>query len=313
MQKKSSTYKIPKAFTIALSFAVLFWLLIKLSKEYKTVVSFPVEYKNIPQDKLIQKEPLKNLDIQIKASGFKLIGLQIFNKKIALDATKLQRKSSTDYYFLLQNQLLEIQEQISKNYVLEYFVQDSVFLNLGTLTTKKIALKGEFDISYKLGYHLMKEISISPDSILVSGPKEQIDTLSYMYLEKLTLNNVSKSIASTLTIKDVANTINFSVKKALVFGEIDRFTEGIVEIPFEIINAPDSIAINTFPTSLKIVFQSGLTNFNKVNSSSFKVICDYNQSFNNNLNYLIPKVIMKPDFVTSVKLVPNKVEFLIQR
>lgn len=313
MQKKSSTYKIPKAFTIALSFAVLFWLLIKLSKEYKTVVSFPVEYKNIPQDKLIQKEPLKNLDIQIKASGFKLIGLQIFNKKIALDATKLQRKSSTDYYFLLQNQLLEIQEQISKNYVLEYFVQDSVFLNLGTLTTKKIALKGEFDISYKLGYHLMKEISISPDSILVSGPKEQIDTLSYMYLEKLTLNNVSKSIASTLTIKDVANTINFSVKKALVFGEIDRFTEGIVEVPFEIINAPDSIAINTFPTSLKIVFQSGLTNFNKVNSSSFKVICDYNQSFNNNLNYLIPKVIMKPDFVTSVKLVPNKVEFLIQR
>ena len=313
MQKKSSTYKIPKAFTIALSFAVLFWLLIKLSKEYKTVVSFPVVYKNIPQDKLIQKEPLKKLDIQIKASGFKLIGLRILNKKIALDATKLQRKSSTEYYFLLQNQLLEIQKQISNNYVLEYFVQDSVFLNLGTLTTKKIAVKGVFDISYKLGYHLMKKISISPDSILVSGPKEQIDTLSYMYLEKLTLNDVSKSIASTLTIKEVASTINFSVKKALVFGEIDRFTEGIVEIPFEIINAPDSIAINTFPTSLKIVFQSGLTNFNKVNSSSFKVICDYNQSFNNNLNYLIPKVIMKPDFVTSVKLVPNKVEFLIQR
>lgn len=313
MLKKSRTYKIPKAFTIALTFAVLFWLLIKLSKEYKTVVSFPIEYVKLPQDKIIQQEPLKKLDIQIKATGFRLIGLRILNRKITLDATKLKRKSRTNYYFLLQNQLLEIQEQITKNYVLDYFVQDSVFLNLGTLTTKKVPIKGDFNISYKLGYHLMEEIRITPDSVLVSGPKEQIDTLSYMYLEKLTLNDVSKSIASTLTIKEVASTINFSVKKALVFGEIDRFTEGIIEVPFEIINAPDSIAINTFPTSLRVVFQSGLTNFNKVNTSSFKVVCDYMQSSNNNLNYLIPKVIMKPGFVSSVKLVPNKVEFLIQR
>ena len=313
MLKKSRTYKIPKAFTIALTFAVLFWLLIKLSKEYKTVVSFPIEYVKLPQDKIIQQEPLKKLDIQIKATGFRLIGLRILNRKITLDATKLKRKSRTNYYFLLQNQLLEIQEQITKNYVLDYFVQDSVFLNLGTLTTKKVPIKGDFNISYKLGYHLMEEIIITPDSVLVSGPKEQIDTLSYMYLEKLTLNDVSKSIASTLTIKEVASTINFSVKKALVFGEIDRFTEGIIEVPFEIINAPDSIAINTFPTSLRVVFQSGLTNFNKVNTSSFKVVCDYMQSSNNNLNYLIPKVIMKPGFVSSVKLVPNKVEFLIQR
>lgn len=313
MLKKSRSYKIPKAFTIALTFAVLFWLLIKLSKEYKTVVSFPIEYVKLPQDKIIQQEPLKKLDIQIKATGFRLIGLRILNRKITLDATKLKRKSRTNYYFLLQNQLLEIQEQITKNYVLDYFVQDSVFLNLGTLTTKKVPIKGDFDISYKLGYHLMEEIIITPDSVLVSGPKEQIDTLSYMYLEKLTLNDVSKSIASTLTIKEVASTINFSVKKALVFGEIDRFTEGIIEVPFEIINAPDSIAINTFPTSLRVVFQSGLTNFNKVNTSSFKVVCDYMQSSNNNLNYLIPKVIMKPGFVSSVKLVPNKVEFLIQR
>lgn len=313
MRKNQHQGKIPKAFTVALLFAVLFWLLIKLSKEYKTVISFPVEYVNIPQDKLIQKDPLKELDIQIKASGFRLIGLSLFNKEIKLNASTLQKKTDTDYYFLLQSQLLNIQNQISNNYVVDYLVQDTVFLNLGTLTSKKIALKGNFDLTYKLGYHLAKPIKVTPDSILVSGPKEQIDTLQNLYLQKMTLNNVFESFNESLKINEASSAIKFSVKEAIVFGEIDQFTEGNLEIPFEIINMPDSISVNTFPTLVKVVFQTGLTNFNKVNSSSFKIVCDFQQSIDNNLNYLIPKVVVKPDYVTSVKVTPNKVEYLIQK
>ncbi len=313
MYKKKDQHKIPKAFTVALSFAILFWLLIKLSKEYKTVISFPVEYVNLPQDKLIQKEPLKNIDIQIKASGFRLVNLKLFTKKIELDVSKTQRKSTTDYYFLLQNQLLEIQNQISKNYSIDYLVQDTIFLNVGTLTSKKVPVVGDFDLSYKLGYHLTKPIKITPDSIIVSGPQEQIDTLQNMYLQKLKIDDVSESISTTLKIKEASSAINFSVKEAAISGEIDRFTEGSLEVPFEIINMPDSISVNTFPTSLKVVFQSGLNNFNKVNTSSFKIICDFQQSINNKLNYLIPKVVLKPSYVTSVKIQPDKVEFLIQK
>ena len=51
----------------------------------------------------------------------------------------------------------------------------------------------------------------------------------------------------------------------------------------------------------------------KVSKLSFKIECDYSVSEKNNLGYLIPKIIEKPDFIKSVKIIPTKVDFLIQK
>lgn len=313
MQKTKNYNKIPKTFTIALLFALFFWFLIKLSKEYKTIISFPVEYVNVPQDKLIQETPLKEIEIQVKASGFRLFGLSLVNKTLTLDARKLQRKSLTDYYFVSNNHLIDIQNQLSNKYVLDQIVQDTIRLNLGQLISKKIPVIGDFDLSYKLGYHLTKSIEITPDSILVSGPKEQVDTLQYLMLQPLVLKDVSESIDTKISVKEVASTIKFTQKEVLVKGEIDRFTEGNFSVNFEIINLPKDINVNTFPTTVNVVYQVGLNNFNKINTTSFIIVCDYQHSIDNGLNYLIPKVISKPEMITSVKIVPNKIEFLIQK
>ena len=313
MRKENIQRKIPKSFFVALIITVLFWSLTKLSKEYQTVITFPVEYINIPQDKLIQSEPLQAIDVQAKASGFKLFGTSIFKKKIKLDVKKLKQKNNSEFYFLLENQKIDIQNQVSSGFVISAIEQDTIYLDLGQLTSKKVALKGTYDFTYKLGHHLTKDVVVTPDSILVSGPKQQIDTLQYLYLEKLELKNISKSIEQKLQVSKTSKTIKFSIKEAMIFGEVDRFTEGNLELPFEIINLPDSISVTTFPKKVKVFYQVGLTNFNKVNLSSFKIVCDYNNSQNNNLNYLIPRVVIKPGFVTSVKINPNKIEYLIQK
>ncbi|MFT5761362.1 MAG: hypothetical protein ACI8WA_000473 [Polaribacter sp.] len=313
MQKGKNQHKIPKSFFVALFVAVFFWLLTKLSKEYQTTISFPVEYVNIPQDKLLQSTPLKKIDIHGKASGFQIFGIRVLNKKIQLDVNKLQRKANSKFYIHLQKQKIDIQNQVSSNFIINGIKQDTIYLDLGQLTSKKIPLKGNFDFSYKLGYHLTKQVVVNPDSILVSGPKQQIDTLKNVYLQKLVLNDISKSIEQKIKINKVSDVIKFNTKEATVFAEVDRFTEGNLELTFEIINLPDSVSVTTFPKSVKVFYQVGLSNFNKVNVNSFKIVCDYNNSLSNNLNYLIPRVVVKPEFVTSVKINPNKIEYLIQK
>ena len=110
MHKKiNKENKIPKAFFVALVFALLFWSLIKLSKDYKTVISVPVSYINVPQDKLIQKEPLSNIEVQVKGTGFRLIRLSFTNNVIDLDARNLQKKQGSQYFFLVRNQKTFIQ------------------------------------------------------------------------------------------------------------------------------------------------------------------------------------------------------------
>ncbi len=313
MHKKKTKNKIPKAFSVAMLFSVLFWLLIKMSKEYSTVISFPLEYVHIPEDKIIQQAPTSQLEVQVVASGFRLFVMNINPTKIKLDARKLKRKSAVDHYFLMQQQKMDIQSQITKKIKVEQLVLDTIYLNLGTLASKKVPVVGKFDISYKLGYHLIGKIKVTPDSILVTGPKEQLDTLQGVQLENFTKNNISETLRTTLQIKELPNSIKLSVRKAAVFGEVDRFTEGVIQVPFQIINLPDSISVNTFPTDVKVVFQVGLNAFKGVKASSFKIVCDYQYSLENKLNYFIPKVVFKPEVVTSVKIMPAKVEFLTKR
>ena len=65
--------KISKTFISFLVASFLIWLLITFSKEYTTVITYAVSYKNIPQNKLLQETPIKEIDITVKASGFKIL------------------------------------------------------------------------------------------------------------------------------------------------------------------------------------------------------------------------------------------------
>ena len=64
---------------------------------------------------------------------------------------------------------------------------------------------------------------------------------------------------------------------------------------------------------VKVYFVVGLSNFSKIDKNSFAVVCDYSLSNENKLDYLVPKVIEKPSFIKSFKVVPNKIDFLIQK
>ena len=105
----------------------------------------------------------------------------------------------------------------------------------------------------------------------------------------------------------------FSTLKATISGSVDKFTEGKLQIPFTTNNLPKDVKLTTLSESVEVVFVVALSNFSKIAQSSFKVECDYTISEKNNLGYLIPKVILKPDFIKSIKIIPKKIDFLIQK
>jgi hypothetical protein len=73
------------------------------------------------------------------------------------------------------------------------------------------------------------------------------------------------------------------------------------------------VIISTYPKEVKVVYQVALTDFNKIPENGFRVQCDYKQTEDNGLDYLIPKIVDKPEIIHDVKIVPNKIEFLIKK
>jgi len=305
--------KIPKTFISFLVASFLIWFLITFSKEYTTVITYAVNYKNIPQNKLLQETPINNIDITVKASGFKILRSKFKNKKIQLEASKLKRKGHSKFYFLTKSQVTKIQKQLLFGVELKEILQDTIYLNLGILTSKRVAIKPNLEINYHVGYDLLNEIKISPDSIVISGPEAQVKKIDYLELSELKLNDVKSNFLEEVSVLKLNNNFKYSAQKITISGNVDKFTEGKLQIPFTTKNLPKNINLTTLSEKVEVIFVVALSNFSKISEASFKVECDYLISEKNNLGYLIPKVILEPVFIKSVKIIPKKIDFLIQK
>lgn len=307
--------KISKSFIGFLIASVLIWLLITLSKEYTTTLTFPVEYINISQDKLLQKEPTKEIDVIVKSSGFNIIKSRFGNKTLAFNAKNLNRKSSSKYYILTSNQFNTIQKQLRSGVQLQKFELDTIYLDIGSLISKKVALKPNLEINYHVGYDILETVSMKPDSILISGPEAQIENIKTINLELLKLDDVKSDFSEKVKIIFPKNSSNIKVNSNIttISGKVEKFTEGSFQITFKVINLPEGLELTTLNKTVEVIFVVGLSNFDKIDKNFFEVVCDYNISKENNLSYLIPKVTTKSSFIKSFKVIPNKIDFLIQK
>lgn len=311
MSKKK---KISKSFLGFLLASIFIWFIITLSKEYTTSLTFKVTYKNIPQNKLLQKEPLKELDVIVVSTGFNILKSRFIQKKIILDANSLYRKSVDTYYFLTKNQIKKIQKQLHSGITLKEVVRDSIYLKLGSLTSKKVPIKANLQIDYHIGYDLYKEIQIIPDSLLISGPEGKVNQINELELNPLKLKDVKEDFSEKVAIKKAQlKNLKINTEFVIVKGNVQKFTEGSFEMPFEIINLPEDIKLTILTKTVELTYIVALSEFNKIDKELFKVVCDYNLTKQNNLNYLIPTVVLKPSMIKSLKIVPNKIDFLIQK
>ena len=236
-------------------------------------------------------------------------------RKLTIDASNIYGKSLTNYYLLLSQQKLSVQKQLNTGVKVAYFIKDSVHFKLGVLNQKKVVVKLISDLLFAEGFELNNSISIQPDSILLTGPKLTLDTISFVSTGLLQKKELNVSINEFLDIKEFNPDSNVSAEKdkVLITASVERFTEGSVEVPIKVINIPDGKQINTFPKFVKVTYRIALSNFNKIDSSTFLIECDYGISENNNLPYLIPKLIGSSSMIKNARISPQKIDFLINK
>lgn len=301
---------IPKTFFGFLIASIFFWLLINLSKEYNAEVEYDIEYTQLPQQKTLIDAPFNKLTLNVKSSGYNLLMSSINHKPITLQLDKAVKKKGSNYYFLSKNLHPEIQHQLKHNIELNSITQDTIPVKIGLLSSKKVPLKPNVNISFQLGYGLSKPLNLTPDSILISGDETDVNRIEFLNLDSATLENISKNTNITSSILFPEN-IQLKASHKLVDIEllVDKFTEGEIEVPVLVKNAPKGI--NIFPKKVKVIYKVGLKNFNEITPDLFKIECDYLDVENNELNYLTPELKDTPNLATVLRIVPDKIDFLI--
>lgn len=302
-----------RVFLLFLFLSFLFWMLIKLSKNYISDVEFNLNYTEIPKNKLIQNKPDTKIIITVKTIGYKLLKYSFANKSLNYNLSDLKRIKGTEYYSITKNKIKLLQTQFSAETEILKVQPDTLYFDLGKEKSKKIKVVSNVQLQFKSGFNLIKKYTIDPEYITISGPAKLVDSILEVQTDLLDLKELASNFNEQINLIKPIDSVSFSSNYVTIIGEVEKITEGSFMLPYKVINLPKNNIISTYPKEVKVVYQVPLKDYNKITENSFEVQCDYRETINNKLEYLTPILVEKPNILFDVKIVPNKIEFLIKK
>jgi len=308
------------SYLIFVFIATIFWFLNALSKDYTTTVSYPVNYINLPKDKILIKELPDKLFLEVKGGGFALLRYKISTafQPININVShQINNKKATNnrlHYIMYTNNnktSSNISRQLNKDIKLQKIIPDTIGLHFANIIQKKVPVIPSLDITYANQFSLNGKITTIPDSIIASGPSTIIDTLKEVYTSLIKFRDLDRSTKRNTSLKKINNT-SFSNKRVVIKIPIDRYTEATQYIDITPINIPDSLNLRLFPDKIKVNYRVGLNNFNKINEKDFKATVNF-KNLTTKSNFLKTKLERFPENIKDIKISPSQVEFIIEK
>jgi YbbR domain-containing protein len=306
-------------FLFFLLVSILLWFLTALNKDYKTVLSYPVDYIKIPKGKVLTNDVPEKLDLNVQARGFMLLRLKLQSRLSTLifDVSSFAFNVIPDQesmtLFIITNSVREkIQQQLTSEIRIEGVSPDTLFLQLTDRVTKLTPVKLNLELSFEKQYMQVRDLIITPDSVLLSGPKNLVDTVSVVHTYPERLTGLKKNTELVLSLQPIAK-IEFSTQKTTVLIPVEKFTEESIKVPIQVINIPDGLFLRTFPSNIEITYRVGLSDYNKVSEHMFMAVLDYSTKETSIGNKLTVELIKVPEYIQVTNFFPKNVEYIIEK
>ena len=263
---------------------------------------------------MLGKNTIDELEAKIRTSGFQFLYYNFTNKMVNVDVSKAILKNGKH---VLTGDVLakQIDRQLSQNISLLDLDRNQLEVDLYQVASREIPIQTNLDIQYKPNYILEGEPIISPTHVTVKGPSSEIDTLDRITTSTLTLGNVSDDFSREVSLefpKGLGNTI-FSINRVQVSGKVVKFSEKIFEVPITVINFPEGYQVKTFPNSISVLCKATIDRLKELSNNDFEVVADYQQVREPENNMLFLKVLEEPEGIYDVKLLENRVNFVLEQ
>jgi len=297
-------------FLLFVLISLLFWMSTKFSKTYQVQQTFVVHCKELPKDVVLLEEP-HQIALTIRASGFELLLYRLFYDTLELS----MRNAIYERDELLINsssQLFAIQQQLFSTTQLLGFDTSEWRLDYSRLAQKKVAVRVQSKIRYRAGYLPEDRWSIAPDSIILVGSTNILDTIYQVNTQPLVLNNQAAPISAVLPL-DIDARLSANPSTVNVAVNVLPYSEKKLEVLINIINLPNDIKLKLFPAQAEVRVILPLQMIPQLQPTDIEIAVDYSQLKTTDVKSLPLKVIRYPDYIKTISISPKTVDYLIRK
>jgi len=289
--------------------AFVFWVLVKLSQSYPTVKPVVVNIE-MSEDKALLAYPPTDIKAELKGTGWDLMLEHFYHSKIPVFISMLNNNS----LYLNQNRMrTEIRnslrfsaiEVLSVNY-------EEIQVELDDKVSKKIPIQLEKDLVFSPGNQLKQLPTLTPDSVVITGPVSLLDSLDFWPTTPLVLSDLKSSSTLDWPLVNPGPELILDQPKTSINLAVEQFTEKTLYIPVTITNATEGDSLKVFPDKIQLTCQVGLSRYNEVLYQHFAIEADLQHvPLQEGKNTVPVKLVRFPLFVKGVKLERQSVEFFI--
>lgn len=298
-------------FVLFLFLSFLISLLVKLSDTYTQTLQFKLQPTRLESNEVLISKEAKTINVTLSGKGFELLKYYIEARIIDVDFSELT-KDKSQYIWTERSQLEKIINHFDSKISVKSINPDTLLFQYDPQFIKKVPVQMSVNSSFAFGFDLVNTFQSVPDSITLTGPKSLLKTITSIQTKTLDLKNLNSNVDRevALDIPIASKQILYSDQVVRIKGEVDKFTEGSVQVPVTVVNVPDNLILNFFPKEITVIFYTSLKAYNTIDASYFSIECDFNSLTAEN-KYLNPVLVKQPATVKTAKLKSTVLEYLI--
>ncbi|MBA4240404.1 MAG: hypothetical protein C0448_06745 [Sphingobacteriaceae bacterium] len=300
-------------FLICLSIASLLWVVHALNRNYKYTLRVPVTFLNLPTNKLIVGELPEHLDVEIKASGLKLLFISLKKNinEVVVDFNLLKNNAKSQAYSI-RNGNFNLQGAINFEVEILKIRPDTLFFSANKGNSKLLPVKANLKIDCQPGFSVISKINITPAYVSVTGDSIDLKRMDTVYTHFLNLKDVHQDFSSSVPLKKPYSSINYNVKDVQLNFNVDKLTESTIKVPIQIMNNTSNEKIKLLPNFIEIKYLVAMKEYENISSNSFKAIVNY-EHIKKKQKQLKVDIIRVPSEVKIINTDPTIISYLIYK
>lgn len=302
-----------RAFLIFLALSFLAWFISRLSQTYTHSVNFTLNYSHPPESMVLMESPPEKIGVRIRANGFQLLRYQLSPKTVEIDLKNV-KKGRRGYYISPQSYRNQIEIQLRESADLLQIPADTFYMDFRELQSKTVPVRVDATLEFAQNYTLEGQLKLIPEQVHLLGPSTEIDSVLEVWTEPLILKDLNEDFQYQIgfaTMEKLSKT-TLSEDHITVSGTVFRFSETVVEVPVEVINHPEDMDIQTFPSIVGVLCRGKVAGLKEVKAADFRLMADYSAP-EAETGRLMLRLEGKPDEVYEAQLLESSVEFIIKK
>ncbi|MDD3742772.1 MAG: YbbR-like domain-containing protein [Lentimicrobiaceae bacterium] len=307
-------------FLFCLFFSVIMWGLIKLSHEYDVTYKYRIQPTGMPENMVLVSQPDSVLSVSIRGSGVelyrRLFSSRMRNLPLSLEGGRVKFSNTHSVLAIRASSLRpQLVADLPAGAIITGLEPDTLRFIFKPSYSKLIPVLPQLKLQFVSQYQLYDSVQLIPDSVMIMGMREIVDTIRQVYTEQKNFRGLNEDVTARLSliVPESYPPVRLMSDSITVKLKVEKFTEAQILLPVRLEAGEHEISYRLFPENVKVTCRVSLRDYDKLDASLFSAVVYY-QDIHDNPNTRIPvEIVNKPDFVRIIRIDPDKIEYLIMQ